>query len=200
MEQFLQGEEDAGRPFYPKREEIFNALNLTPFEEVKVVIVGQDPYPREGEAHGLCFSVPKGKKVPRSLKNIHKECGIEKPSHGDLTKWAEQGVLLLNATLTVQEGKAGSHKRIGWKKFTDAVIRAIIDKREHVVFLLWGLDAQKKGVLITDVKEHLVLKAFHPAARSAHSHPNSFRGCGHFKEANAYLMEHRLKPIDWHKI
>jgi uracil-DNA glycosylase len=193
MERFLQKERAKGT-IYPNDEEIFNALNLTPFEKVKVVIIGQDPYHGEGQAHGLCFSI-KGKKIPRSLSNIYKEIGIEMPSHGDLTKWAAQGVLLLNATLTVQKGTPGSHQGKGWEKFTDAVIRAINRKREHVVFLLWGRCAQKKRALIG--KKHKVLETWHPSARSAH---HRFRGCGHFKEANDYLMEHGLKRIDWHKV
>jgi uracil-DNA glycosylase len=199
MEGFLQGEEYAKRIFYPKREEIFNALNLTPFEKVKVVIIGQDPYHGPGQAHGLCFST-KSEDIPRSLRNIYEECGIEKPSHGDLTEWAKQGVLLLNATLTVQEGKAGSHQDRGWEEFTGAVIRAVNKKPEAVVFMLWGLRAQKKGTLITDREKHLVLEAFHPSARVAHSHPESFLGCGHFDKANEYLKKQNLDPIDWQKI
>jgi uracil-DNA glycosylase len=216
MEQFLQGEEDAGRPFYPKREEIFNALNLTPFEKVKVVIIGQDPYHGEGEAHGLCFST-KGSKIPPSLRNIYNEIDdeyrpVEIERHGDLTGWAKQGVLLLNATLTVQKDKAGSHRRKGkgWEKFTDAVIRAVNEKPGPVVFMLWGRDAQevwdrcaqKEGAPIADRKNHLVLKASHPAPRSVHrslrdGEIHSFLCCGHFQRANAHLKKHGIKRIDW---
>ena len=208
MEQFLQ-EEKAKGTVYPKDEEIFNALNSTPFTKIKVVIIGQDPYPGEGQAHGLCFST-KGKKITRSLQNIYKEIDdeyhpIKMPHHGDLTKWAAQGVLLLNATLTVRQGKAGSHQRRGWEEFTDAIIRAVNKKPQPVVFLLWGRDAQEKGKLITDRKKHLVLKASHPSPRSAHrgsrdGKTHSFHDCGHFKETNKYLEEHELRPIQWQRI
>jgi uracil-DNA glycosylase len=215
MEQFLQKEKAKGI-IYPKRWEIFNALNLTPFEKVKVVIIGQDPYHGEGEAHGLCFST-KGKKIPPSLGNIYKEikrdCDVEMPRHGDLTKWAEQGVLLLNATLTVREGSPRSHRGKGWEKFTDAVVRAVKEKGDRVVFLLWGRDAQevwdrcakKKGALIADLKKHLVLEASHPAPFSVRcglrdGEVHSFHGCGHFKTANDYLIKHGLRPIEWQKI
>lgn len=208
LKQFLQGEEDAGRTFYPNRGEIFNALNSTAFKKIKVVIIGQDRYYRAGQANGLCFSVPKGiDDIPRSLKNIYKEiddeyCPIKMPRHGDLTGWAAQGVLLLNATLTVQECKAGSHQGKGWEKFTDAIIRAV-NEREHVVFLLWGRCAQKKGlrkkdgVALIDRKKHKVLETWHPSARSAR---HRFLGCGHFKKANEYLIEHGRKPVEWQKI
>ncbi|MDE2337579.1 MAG: uracil-DNA glycosylase, partial [Alphaproteobacteria bacterium] len=163
-------------------------------------IIGQDPYHGEGQAHGLCFSVRKGVAIPPSLINIYKEIeseyGVKMPRHGDLTGWAEQGVLLLNATLTVQKALAGSHQRKGWEEFTDAIIRAVNEKREHVVFLLWGSYAQKKGALI-DRKKHLVLEAPHPSPLSAH---RGFLGCGHFKCANEYLAAHGLAPIDWQKI
>jgi uracil-DNA glycosylase len=208
LKQFLQGEEDAGRTFYPKRAEIFNALNLTAFGNIKVVIIGQDPYHREGQAHGLCFSVRKRKDIPPSLRNIYEEIDdeyrpIKMPRDGDLTGWAKQGVLLLNATLTVQECKAGSHQGKGWEDFTDAIIHAVSEKREHVVFLLWGRCAQKKGlrkkdgVALIDRKKHKVLKTSHPSPFSAH---RGFLGCGHFKTANDYLKKHGLKPIDWQKI
>jgi uracil-DNA glycosylase len=202
MEQFLQKEkEKVEGTIYPKDEEIFNALNLTPLENIRVVIIGQDPYPGEGQAHGLCFST-KGKDIPRSLKNIYEEiqrdCRIQMPPHGDLTKWAAQGVLLLNATLTVRKDEAGSHQGKGWGKFTDAVIRAVNKKPEPVVFLLWGRYAQKKRALINiDREKHLVLETWHPAARSTR---HCFLGCGHFKKANDYLKKHGLKPIDWQKI
>ncbi len=198
MEQFLQKERAKGT-IYPKDEEIFNALNLTPFEKVKVVIIGQDPYHGEGQAHGLCFSVSKGKKIPPSLSNIYKEinrdCGVEMPRHGDLTKWAEQGVLLLNATLTVRRNEAGSHQGRGWEKLTDAVIRAVNKKPGPVVFMLWGRRAQKKRELIG--KKHKVLEAFHPSGFSAH---RGFLGCGHFQEANRYLIEYGFKLVEWQKI
>lgn len=199
LKQFLQQEKDLGFSIYPKDEEIFNALNSTPFENIKVVIIGQDPYHGEGQAHGLCFSVPKDKPIPRSLENIYKEIKAEygiRPSHGDLTGWAAQGVLLLNATLTVRNASPGSHKDKGWEQLTDAIIRAVNQKREHVVFLLWGSDAQKKRALI-DPTKHKVLETSHPSGFSAH---RGFIGCGHFKEANEYLKEHRLKPVEWQKI
>jgi uracil-DNA glycosylase len=203
--QFLQREKNAKRTIFPKDEEIFNALNSTPFNDIQVVIVGQDPYHEKGQAHGLCFSVPKDKPIPRSLENIYKEIKAEygiRPSHGDLTGWAAQGVLLLNATLTVQKGKAGSHQRKGWEEFTDAIIRAVNQKREPVVFLLWGSDAQKKRALIGE--RHLVLEASHPSPRSAYrslrdGEIHSFFGCKHFKETNKYLTEHGRKPIVWEK-
>jgi uracil-DNA glycosylase len=206
LKQFLQQEEDNGHNVYPKRAEIFNALNLTPFEKVKVVILGQDPYHGEGQANGLCFSVRKGVAVPPSLKNIYKEIKAEygeMPSHGDLTNWAEQGVLLLNATLTVRQGEAGSHQGKGWENFTDAIIRAISDKREHVVFLLWGSRAQEKHALIG--KKYKVLEASHPSPFSVgrglrDGEIHSFRSCGHFQKANRHLINYGLEPIVWQKI
>jgi uracil-DNA glycosylase len=205
MEQFLK-DEKAKWAVYPKDQEIFNALNLTPFKKIKVVIIGQDPYHGEGEAHGLCFST-KGENIPPSLSNIYKEIEAEygeKPGHGDLTKWAEQGVLLLNATLTVRKDEAGSHQGKGWEEFTDAIIRAISDKRKHVVFMLWGAYAQTKCALI-DPKKHKVLEASHPSPFSVRhflrdGKIHSFRGCGHFKKTNAYLKKHRRKRVEWHKI
>jgi len=200
LEQFLQQENAAGHTTYPKDEEIFNALNSTAFDDVKVVIIGQDPYHGEGQAHGLCFSVPKDIKIPPSLRNIYKEikrdCRVEMPRHGDLTKWAAQGVLLLNVTLTVRKDKAGSHRRKGWEKFTSAIIRAVNERPQPVVFLLWGRYAQKKGALITS-KKHKVLKTSHPSGFSAR---RGFLGCGHFKKANRYLIKHGLQPIEWEKI
>lgn len=199
LKQFLQREKDLGRIIYPKDEEIFNALNLTAFENIKVVIIGQDPYHGAGQAHGLCFST-KGIDIPRSLNNIYKEIkaedGIQMPRHGDLTGWAEQGVLLLNATLTVRQDSPGSHQGKGWEKLTDAIIRAVNEKREHVVFLLWGSRAKKKDTLI-DPKKHKVLKTSHPSPFSAH---RGFLGCGHFKKANDYLKKHGSKPVEWQKI
>jgi uracil-DNA glycosylase len=205
LEQFLQRENDLGRIIYPKDEEIFNALNSTAFKNIKVVIIGQDPYHGEGQAHGLCFSVPKSiKKIPPSLRNIYKEIGIQMPLHGDLTGWAAQGVLLLNATLTVRKDSAGSHKGKGWEKFTDAVICAVSERREHVVFLLWGRYAGEKAALI-DPQKHLVLEASHPSPLSVgrgsrDGKIHSFRGCGHFEESNGYLKKHGLKPVKWENI
>ena len=200
LKDFLQQEKAAGRIVYPKGTELFNALNTTPFDKVKVVIIGQDPYHGEGQAHGLSFSVPKGVPPPPSLMNIYKEIeaeyGVKMPRTGDLTSWAEQGVLLLNATLTVQHATAGSHQKKGWEEFTDAIIRAVNEKREHIVFLLWGSYAQKKGALI-DRKKHFVLEAPHPSPLSAH---RGFLGCGHFKKANEYLVKQGLTPIEWAKI
>ena len=195
LEQFLQWEKDAGNIIYPKNEEIFNALNLTSFENIKVVIIGQDPYHGAGQAHGLSFSVRKGA-IPPSLKNIYKEIEgeyrIEMPPHGDLTGWAAQGVLLLNATLTVRQASPGSHQGKGWEKFTDAVIREINEKREHVVFLLWGRCAREKRALIH--QKHLALEASHPSPLSAR---HSFFGCGHFRKANDYLIKHGCEPVEW---
>jgi len=200
LKQFLQQEKTAGRIVYPKGADIFNAMNTTPFDKVKVVILGQDPYHGENQAHGLSFSVRKGVPLPPSLMNIYKEIeaeyGIKMPRTGDLTSWAEQGVLLLNATLTVQQATAGSHQKKGWEEFTDAIIRAVNEKREHVVFLLWGSYAQKKGALI-DRKKHFVLESPHPSPLSAH---RGFLGNGHFKKANEYLVKQHLAPIEWDKI
>lgn len=200
LKQFLQDEKAKGKVIFPKGAEIFNAMNTTAFDSIKVVIIGQDPYHGPGQAHGLCFSVRKGVPIPPSLMNIYKEIaseyGVKMPAHGDLTGWAEQGVLLLNATLTVQQALAGSHQNKGWENFTDAIIRAVNEKREHVVFLLWGSYAQKKGALI-DRKKHHILEAPHPSPLSAH---RGFLGCGHFKKANEYLASKGLTPIDWTKI
>lgn len=200
LKDFLKQEIAAGRVIYPKGAEIFNALNTTPFEKVRVVILGQDPYHGEGQAHGLAFSVRKGIPLPPSLINIYKEIeaefGKKMPPQGDLTGWAKQGVLLLNATLTVQQANAGSHQKRGWEEFTDAVIRALNEQHEHIVFMLWGSYAQKKGAFI-DRKKHLVLEAPHPSPLSAH---RGFFGCGHFKKANEYLMVHKRQPIAWDDI
>jgi uracil-DNA glycosylase len=200
LKTFLQAEKDAGKIVFPKGANIFNALNTTRLQDIKIVIIGQDPYHGEGQAHGLSFSVPKGVRLPPSLQNIYKEIeceyGYKMPRTGDLTGWAEQGVLLLNATLTVQSGLAGSHQNKGWEKFTDAVIAAVNEKCENVVFLLWGSYAQKKGVII-DRKKHLVLESVHPSPLSAH---RGFLGNGHFKKANDYLEKHGKMPVDWQKI
>ncbi len=185
-----------GKTIYPPGPLIFNAFNTTPVEDVKVVILGQDPYHRPGQAMGLSFSVPRSEPVPASLKNIYKELhddiGINIPNHGDLTTWAKQGVFLLNAMLTVEQGQAGSHKNIGWQTFTDAVIKMLSNHREHLVFLLWGNFARSKRNLIDSAK-HSVLEAAHPSplARGA------FFGCKHFSKTNDILRRNGLKEIDW---
>lgn len=182
---------------YPPGRLIFNAFNLCPYDKVKVVIIGQDPYHGPGQAHGLCFSVNDGVPFPPSLQNIFKEIhddlGIPMPTTGNLTRWAEQGVLLLNATLTVRAHQAGSHQHKGWEEFTDAAIRALAENREHLVFILWGSYAQKKGSFI-DRNKHLVLTSVHPSPLSAY---NGFFGNKHFSRANAYLAEHGETPIKW---
>lgn len=182
---------------YPKGSNVFAAFNATPFQQVKVVILGQDPYHGPGQAHGLSFSVPNVIDVPPSLNNIYKELhsdiGFVPPRHGNLFSWAEQGVLLLNASLTVRAREAGSHSKIGWQKFTDAAIQQLSQHRQHVVFLLWGGFAKKKAWLI-DSSKHLILKAAHPSPLSAY---NGFFGCRHFSKTNAYLQQHGLKPINW---
>lgn len=182
---------------YPLPQFVFNAFTHTPFERVRVVILGQDPYHGPGQAHGLSFSVPEGVRTPPSLLNIYKEIkadlGIEIPKSGNLERWADQGVLLLNSTLTVRASFAGSHQGLGWEQFTDAVIQKISDEKEHVVFMLWGRYAQVKGARI-DTKKHLVLKAAHPSPLSAY---NGFFGSKHFSQCNTYLTDHNLKPIVW---
>lgn len=197
LKEFLLQQHQQGANIYPKGSEYFNALNLTPIERVKVVILGQDPYHGPNQAHGLSFSVPKGIPLPPSLRNIfqeiHQDLALPKPGHGCLTHWAEQGVLLLNAVLTVEQGKAASHQGKGWELFTDAVIRALNEQRDGLVFLLWGSYAQKKGQFI-DRERHLVLTAPHPSPLSAH---RGFFGCKHFSQANQYLANHDQAPIDW---
>jgi len=182
---------------YPPGAQIFNALNSTPFEDVRVVILGQDPYHGPGQAHGLCFSVLPGVRIPPSLSNIYREIesdlGIPIPQHGYLQSWAEQGVLLLNAVLTVDRGQAGSHQGKGWETFTDAVIRLLNDQREGLVFMLWGSYAMKKGAVI-NTQKHLVLKAPHPSPLSAY---RGFLGCKHFSTTNEYLLQHDHSAIDW---
>jgi uracil-DNA glycosylase len=194
--EFLREEKRKGKMIYPPGTEIFAALNATPFDKVKVVILGQDPYHGPGQAHGLCFSVRPGVRPPPSLENIFKEIerdlGIPRPDHGCLTPWTRQGVLLLNAVLTVERGLAGSHANKGWEGFTDACIDALNRDREHLVFLLWGAYAQKKGSLI-DRQRHLVLKAPHPSPLAR----GGFDGCGHFSKTNEYLKAHGGTPIDW---
>lgn len=194
---FLGAEKQAGKTLYPAGKDIFNAFNLTPFEQVKVVILGQDPYHGPNQAHGLCFSVQRGVKTPPSLVNIYKEIqrdlGIAPASHGNLSHWAEQGVLLLNAVLTVEAGQAASHQKQGWETFTDQAIEHLNRDRDGLVFLLWGSHAQKKGRLI-DRERHCVLTAPHPSPLSAH---RGFLGCGHFSRANQYLLQQGETAIDW---
>lgn len=195
---FLRQEIAAGKTIYPKGSEYFQALNSTPFNKVSVVILGQDPYHGPGQAHGLCFSVRPGVPVPPSLQNIYKELevdipGFKRPGHGYLQHWADQGVLLLNNVLTVEDGQAGSHHKRGWEQFTNAVVDHLNRERKDLVFMLWGSPAQKKGANV-DADRHLVLKAPHPSPLSAH---RGFLGCHHFSQANAYLVEHGRKPIDW---
>jgi uracil-DNA glycosylase len=196
LKQFLL-EEKARYNVYPSGSNIFNAFNSTPFHRVKVVILGQDPYHGPGQAHGLCFSVPTGVQQPPSLVNIFKEIqsdlGIAVPSHGNLQKWANEGVLLLNATLTVRAHQAGSHQGRGWEQFTDAAITKLSEQRQHIVFMLWGAYAQAKVKLI-DTQKHYVLKAPHPSPLSSY---RGFFGCKHFSLANAYLEKMGLGPIDW---
>ena len=197
LEAFLLGEKAAGKQIFPNSEEWFRALELTPLEKVRVVILGQDPYHGPGQAHGLCFSVQPGVRPPPSLVNIYKELqtdlGISRPHHGFLEHWATQGVLLLNSVLTVEMTKAASHRGKGWEKFTDAVIRLVNAKTDPVVFMLWGNYAQKKANFV-DSSRHLILKAAHPSPLSAH---NGFLGCRHFSQCNAFLESKGLPPIDW---
>lgn len=189
--------EYAAKTIYPPAKLIFNAFDSCPFDKVKVVIVGQDPYHEPGQAHGLCFSVNDGVQIPPSLVNIYKEIeddlGIPVPRSGNLTRWAEQGVLLLNATLTVQAHRAGSHQGKGWEEFTDAAIRRLAEERDHLVFILWGAYAQRKGETI-DANRHLILKSPHPSPLSAH---RGFFGNKHFSRANNYLSAHNMEPINW---
>ena len=193
---FVRAEYQAGT-IYPPGRLIFNAFNLCPFHQTKVVIIGQDPYHGPGQAHGLCFSVNDGVPFPPSLQNIFKEIqsdlGIPVPTSGNLTRWANQGVLLLNATLTVRAHQAGSHQRTGWEEFTDAAIRSLAEQREHLVFILWGAYAQKKGAFI-DRNKHLVLASAHPSPLSAY---NGFFGNKHFSRANEYLKANGKEPIVW---
>nr|AMK59339.1 uracil-DNA glycosylase [uncultured bacterium UPO53] len=198
LRQFIEQEKRAGKTIYPPGPEIFNALNTTPLSRVKVVILGQDPYHGPRQAHGLCFSVRRGVMLPPSLQNIYAEIqtdlGIPPARHGDLTHWAEQGVLLLNSVLTVQAGQAASHQNRGWETFTDAVVRVLNEQCEHLVFMLWGSYAQRKGRII-DTHRHLVLKAVHPSPLSANR--GGWFGCRHFSQANRYLEAQGLTPIDW---
>ena len=193
----LKTEKSAGKTIYPPGQKIFNAFNQLPFENVKVVLLGQDPYHGEGQAMGLSFSVPKNMNPPPSLKNIYKELhddiGMKIPTHGDLSSWADQGVLLLNASLTVRANEPNSHAMIGWHEFTNTVIRKLSDEKKGLVFLLWGKFAQEKTFLI-DQSKHYVLKAAHPSPFSAH---NGFFGCRHFSKTNQLLMKQGFEPIDW---
>lgn len=194
---FLKTEKALGKTIYPPGSLIFNAFKQTPFDKVKVVILGQDPYHNKEQAHGLSFSVPGGVTKPPSLVNIFKESkndlGIEMPLSGNLEKWAQQGVLLLNASLTVREKEPGSHAQIGWLQFTDHVIKKISDEKEGIIFLLWGKFAQEKQSLIDETK-HFVLKAAHPSPYSAN---NGFFGCRHFSKTNELLMKQLIAPVDW---
>lgn len=197
LKSFLRQEKAAGKQIYPLGKQIFNALNTTPLNRVKVVILGQDPYHGPGQAHGLCFSVQPGVDIPPSLMNIYKELQadleIAPASHGCLTSWAEQGVLLLNAVLTVERSRAASHQGKGWEQFTDKIVHVLNDKCEGLVFLLWGSYAQKKGHFI-DRKKHLVLQSPHPSPLSAH---RGFLGNRHFSQVNTYLQEHGKVPVNW---
>jgi uracil-DNA glycosylase len=201
LKQFLQAEKAAGKRIFPAGSAWFRALDLTPLDQVRVVILGQDPYHGEGQAHGLCFSVQPGVRTPPSLRNIYKEMesdlGVPPARHGFLEHWAEQGVLLLNAVLTVEMSLAASHQGRGWERFTDAVIRLVNAKAEPVVFMLWGSHAQKKAAFVDSIdkgERHLVLKAPHPSPLSAHS---GFFGSRPFSQANRFLESRGLKPIDW---
>ncbi len=195
---YVDAEREAGKIIYPPKARVFEAFKVTPFEQVRVVILGQDPYHGPNQAHGLCFSVLEGVRTPPSLVNIYKELaadipGFQIPAHGYLHKWAEQGVLLLNTVLTVEAGRAHSHAKLGWEQFTDRVIEQLNQLRSGVVFMLWGSHAQKKGSRI-DRNRHLVLTAPHPSPLSAH---RGFLGCKHFSTANQYIAENGGSPIDW---
>ncbi len=201
LKRFLMEEKQAGKRIFPRGENWFAALALTPLESVRVVILGQDPYHGPGQAHGLCFSVPPGVRPPPSLGNIYKELqsdlGLAIPRHGFLESWAKQGVLLLNSVLTVEMARAASHQGRGWERFTDAVITAVARQEAPVAFLLWGAYAQRKGAFIEDISRggrHLVLKAAHPSPLSAH---NGFLGCRHFSQANSFLRDAGRGEIDW---
>jgi uracil-DNA glycosylase len=201
LKSFLVAEKAAGKQIFPRGDHWFRALDLTPPGDVRVVILGQDPYHGPGQAHGLCFSVPPGVRPPPSLVNIYKELaediGLARPRHGSLEHWARQGVLLLNSVLTVEQGRAAAHQGRGWERFTDAVIRVVNDSAQPVVFLLWGSYAQRKAAFVDSIDRggrHLVLRAPHPSPLSAHS---GFFGCRHFSRANAFLEQHGRGHIDW---
>lgn len=197
LQTFLVQESKAGKTIYPENDDIFAALNLTPFDQVKVVILGQDPYHGPNQAHGLCFSVNPGVKIPPSLVNIFKELksdlAINPPEQGSLNKWARQGVLLLNNVLTVEDGKAGSHHLKGWEQFTDRIIELLNEKKENLVFILWGSPAQKKASKV-DQKKHFVIKSVHPSPLSSY---RGFFGSKPFSQSNNYLKSSGLSPIDW---
>ena len=197
LKRFLIAEKEQGKHIFPRGCDWFKALDLTPPDKVKVVILGQDPYHGSGQAHGLCFSVPDGVRPPPSLANIYRELesdlGIPRPTHGLLEHWARQGVLLLNSVLTVEMGQAASHRDRGWERFTDAIVREVNALDHSVVFMLWGSYAQKKAAFV-DTAKHLVLRAPHPSPLSAHS---GFFGCKHFSKANAFLESKSMAPIDW---
>ncbi len=196
IKKYIQEQGSKGKRIYPPGPLIFNAFNLCPFHSVKVVILGQDPYHQPGQAHGLCFSVQRGVKIPASLVNIYKELkndvGILPPKHGNLESWARQGVLLLNASLTVNEGEPNSHAKCGWQDFTDAVIKKISDEKSGIVFLLWGNFARAKKALI-DTNKHFVLEAAHPSPLAG----NAFQGCKHFSKANELMKQQNKLPVDW---
>lgn len=197
LRSYLMERKKLGMKIYPRGDEWFAALNMTPFDKVKVVILGQDPYHGPGQAHGLCFSVRPGIPFPPSLDNIfkemHSDLGLAKPQNGCLTKWSEQGVLLLNSVLTVEDGRAAAHQGRGWEQFTDRIIQALNDERENLVFVLWGAYAQKKGAFI-DRKKHLVLESPHPSPLSAY---RGFFGTKPFSKINAYLRSKGIGEIDW---
>ncbi len=198
LQNFLDSELKEGKEIFPAKKDLFRAFNFVSPDSVKVVILGQDPYHNTNQAHGLSFSVPKGIKIPPSLRNIYKELessklGFKAPQHGDLTAWAEQGVLLLNSILTVEAHKAGSHQKKGWESFTDKIIEIINTQTKNTVFMLWGAYAQKKGKHI-DRDKHKVLESVHPSPLSAY---RGFLGCEHFSEANQYLKKQTQTPIDW---
>lgn len=198
LQSFLKSEIENGKSIFPKSDQYFEAFTQTPLNEVKVVILGQDPYHGPGQAHGLCFSVQKGVAIPPSLKNIYKELkqdipGFEIPPHGNLTSWAKQGVLLLNATLTVERAAAASHQKKGWEEFTDAALKIVNESETPKVFILWGASAQKKGEFI-DNQKHLVIKAVHPSPLSAH---RGFFGHKPFSKTNQFLVQTGQQPIDW---
>lgn len=197
LKNFLQQEKQKGKTIYPTGKNIFNALNSTHFDQVKVVIVGQDPYHGPNQAHGLCFSVSEGIAIPPSLRNIYKELhtdmGFIIPNHGNLQSWAAQGVLLLNSVLTVNQAQAGSHQKKGWEKFTDKIIQQLNKQHKNIVYMLWGAYAQKKGQTI-DANTNLVLQAVHPSPLSAH---RGFMGCKHFSQCNTYLETHQKPIINW---
>lgn len=201
LQEFLTREKAMGKSIFPESHQYYRALNLTPLDQVRVVILGQDPYHGPDQAHGLCFSVQPGVRPPPSLVNIYKELerdlGMPRPAHGFLEHWAEQGVLLLNSVLTVEMGRAASHRGKGWEQFTDAIVRLVAAKPEPVVFLLWGSYAQKKAAFVKSVEQggrHLVLQAPHPSPLSAR---HGFFGCRHFSKTNAFLEQNGMAPIDW---